>query len=172
MEVSAARREILARLDISLDLIAERGLREYGEAVTLEVAERSAGGRIHELEPAAAVAWKKLKAAAVDEGVELLIVSAFRSVARQAEIIESKLAEGRSLEGILSVLAPPGFSEHHTGRAVDVGTPGCPPVEEEFETTPAFRWLTDRAGEFEFTLSYPRGNRFGYRYEPWHWRHR
>lgn len=172
MEISAEKKEILARLGVPLELIAERGLREYGETASLVVAEHGSDGRRHELEPAAAAAWQALKADASDHGIELLIVSAFRSVGRQIEIVERKLAEGRSMEDILAVLAPPGFSEHHTGRAVDIGTPGCPPVEEEFETTAAFRWLMDNAERFGFALSYPRGNRFGYRYEPWHWCYR
>ncbi len=172
MEISAERSGILRKLGISSQLIAARGLREYEEAVTLEAVGCRDDGRTHELEPAAAEAWRELKTAAAGNGVELLIVSAFRSVDRQIEIIERKLAAGQSMEDILAVLAPPGFSEHHTGRALDIGTPGCPPVEEVFETTTAFRWLMEHAERFGFTLSYPRGNPYGYQYEPWHWCYR
>jgi len=69
----------------------------------------------------------------------------------------------------LKVNTPPGYSEHHTGRAVDLATPGCPPLTEEFETTAAFAWLVRHAHRFGFTMRYPRGNRFGIAYEPWHW---
>ena len=65
--------------------------------------------------------------------------------------------------------APPGCSEHHTGRAVDIGTPHCKVLDEEFEQTEAFDWLVRFAGKFGFRLSYPRGNSCGYAYEPWHW---
>ena len=65
--------------------------------------------------------------------------------------------------------AAPGYSEHHTGRAIDITTPGTQPLEPAFETTPAFEWLTGSAHEFGFRMSYPRNNRHGIAYEPWHW---
>ena len=55
----------------------------------------------------------------------------------------------------------PGYSEHHAGTAMDIGTPDQPPAEESFEATPAFAWLHRRGGDFGFALSYPRGNRHG-----------
>lgn len=133
----------------------------------------SVGQDIYEREqkliPAAAAAWEAMKAAAEHDGETLQLVSAFRSVDYQRQIIERKLAAGQSWEKILWVSALPGFSEHHTGRTVDVTTPGSKALEEEFESTSAFRWLQRRAGEFGFTMTYPRGNEFGIAYEPWHW---
>jgi D-alanyl-D-alanine carboxypeptidase len=70
---------------------------------------------------------------------------------------------------LLGVSAPPGYSEHHSGGAVDVTTEGVPPLELDFEDTPAFRWLSDHAHKFGFHLSFPRDNPCGYAYEPWHW---
>jgi D-alanyl-D-alanine carboxypeptidase len=70
---------------------------------------------------------------------------------------------------VLSVTAPPGYSEHHTGRAVDVATPGSPVLETTFEQTRAFSWLQKHANNFGFYLSFPQGNASGYQYEPWHW---
>lgn len=110
-----------------------------------------------------------MKAAADAQGVTLQIVSAFRSVDRQAEIIRSKLEAGVPLEHILVVSAPPGYSEHHTGRAVDVTTPGTRALEEEFAGSAAFQWLSRNGSSFGYFLSYPRDNRQGYLYEPWHW---
>lgn len=159
----------LTALGISSDLIAARGLRECEEATTLEVAEVGAGGRDHLLVPAAAGAWRSLKAAALVDGIDLFIVSAFRSVDRQFEVVCRKLEAGMPIEEILTVCAPPGFSEHHTGCAVDVSTPGSHALEVEFDQTDAYAWLTKRAGEFGYCLSYPMGNICGYQYEPWHW---
>jgi D-alanyl-D-alanine carboxypeptidase len=156
-------------LGISRDALADRGLPACEEAACLEVAEVGRDGREHLLVEPAATAWRALKAAALDDGISLFIVSAFRSIERQAEIVRRKLAEGRCIDDILAVCAPPGFSEHHSGRAVDVSTPGVPSLEIEFEQTPAFAWLDGRAHEFAFYLSYPRGNALGYQYEPWHW---
>lgn len=128
-------------------------------------------GREAWLTPAAAVAWLAMREAAAVDGIELILVSSFRSVARQAELLAVKLAKGIPLEEALVVSAYPGFSEHHSGNAVDIGTSGARHLEEEFEFTPAFDWLVNRAGSFGFSMTYPRDNRFGIAYEPWHWCH-
>lgn len=148
-----------------------RGLVRFPEASVLEVAEIGDDDREHRLTPAAATAWRKLKAAAARDGETLAVVSAFRTIERQAEIIRGKLRAGRSMDEILEVSAFPGYSEHHTGRAVDVSAPACEPLTGDFEQTSAFRWLKAHAGAHGFRLSYPRDNAFGYQYEPWHWCH-
>ena len=159
----------LASLGISLDTIEARTLVLYPEATELVVAETGEDARQHRLVPPAARAWGSLKQAAHADRVGISIVSAFRSVERQAEIVRAKLARGQSIDEILSVSAPPGYSEHHTGRAVDLTTAGVRPLELEFEGTDAFEWLCGNAERFGFFLSYPRHNRHGYMYEPWHW---
>jgi D-alanyl-D-alanine carboxypeptidase len=110
-----------------------------------------------------------MKSAAAADDVTLLPLSAFRSVARQARIIRRKLAAGQTIEDILRVNAVPGCSEHHTGRALDFGTPGHLQLQSSFSRTRAFRWLKRHAARFGFYLSYPRNNRQGIAYEPWHW---
>jgi D-alanyl-D-alanine carboxypeptidase len=159
----------LEELGISAELISARALPMHAEARELVVAELGENGREHLLIPAAAAAWKQLTAAARNGGVHLQIASAFRSVERQAEIVRRKLEEGLSIDTVLLVSAPPGFSEHHTGRAVDIDTPDCPSLNGAFAQTDAFQWLLLHAQEFGFTLSYPEGNPHGYEYEPWHW---
>lgn len=156
---------------VPLATLKARGLVHYPEAQSLEIVEVGADGREHRLTPDAAVAWQDLRAAAERDGESVTIVSAFRSIERQAEIIRARLAAGRALDEILTVLAFPGFSEHHTGRAIDVSTPGCKPATVEFEQTSAFGWLMAHAGRYGFRLSYPRDNAMGYQYEPWHWCH-
>lgn len=159
----------LEDLGISSALIAVRGLRLCPEAVQLELAEIGADGREHRLAPEAAAAWRRMKDAAFQAGVCLFIVSAYRSIDRQTEIIRRKLDAGQKIEDILCVSAPPGFSEHHSGRAVDLGVPDTPLLETCFDQTAAFRWLQQHAGRFGFVLSYPADNPQGYQYEPWHW---
>jgi D-alanyl-D-alanine carboxypeptidase len=110
-----------------------------------------------------------MRSSALSSGVVITIVSAFRGVDRQAEIIRAKLARGLTLDAILCVSAPPGYSEHHTGQAIDVTTEGVTPLELEFENTAAFRWLSKNAARFGFALSFPAENAYGYAYEPWHW---
>lgn len=128
-------------------------------------------GREAFLTPCAASAWVAMRDAACADGIELILISAFRSMARQAELLAAKLAKGMTLEQALEYSAYPGHSEHHSGNAIDIGTPSARHLEEEFEITPAFFWLTANARHFGFSLSYPRGNPYGIAYEPWHWCH-
>lgn len=125
--------------------------------------------RPQKLTPAALAAWQGMKQAAARELVTLHLISAYRSVQYQQDLIANKLRKGQSLEQILCVNAAPGYSEHHTGRAIDIGTVNCPALTEEFEKTDAFQWLTMNAGAFGYALSYPRNNPQGIDYEPWHW---
>jgi len=161
--------KITDQLGICQAALAARGLPVCAEAQCLEVAEIGADGREQRLIEPAAAAWRALKAAASADGIALSIVSSFRSIERQTEIIRRKLDAGQAIEEILTVCAPPGFSEHHTGRAVDVSTPGVRALVVEFDRTPAFAWLTAHANDFGFRLSYPAGNAQGFEYEPWHW---
>jgi D-alanyl-D-alanine carboxypeptidase len=160
---------IIEQLGISRISLAARGLREYREAGHLEVAEIGDDGKAHLLIPTAARAWREIKNAAGADRISVFIVSAFRGIERQAEIIRNKLDAGEGIEDILKVCAPPGYSEHHTGCAVDIVTAGDPLLEISFEDTPAFRWLVNHAHRYGFHLSFPEGNACGYHYEPWHW---
>jgi len=116
----------------------------------------------------AARAWLRMRDAARADGIVLDAISGYRGHAYQLGIFERKLRRGQSIAQILTVNAAPGYSEHHSGRALDIGTPGEPPAEESFEGTPAFAWLARRAWEFGFVMSYPRDNPHGITYEPWH----
>ncbi len=117
-----------------------------------------------------AAPWRRMQAAALSScEVVLQPLSGFRSVERQVEIIRGKLLLGESITDILLSLAAPGYSEHHTGRALDIGSDESPPLEESFADTKAFAWLQLHAHEYGFTLSYPPQNRHGFVYEPWHW---
>jgi D-alanyl-D-alanine carboxypeptidase len=141
----------------------------FKEAENLEDVEPNLLGMMQRLAPETAAAWRELKSSAADAGVQLLLVSGFRSIRHQADLIRRKLAAGQSIEKILTVNAAPGFSEHHTGRAIDIASPGTRPLTAEFDTSIAFRWLQANAGRFGFRMPYGRGNRFGFEYEPWHW---
>jgi D-alanyl-D-alanine carboxypeptidase len=158
------------RLGIPEDYAARARQRIHPEAKRLVSIGRAADdGKRLRLAPRAAAAWRRMAAAAAADGVTLLPLSAFRSVARQTTIIRRKLARGQPIEKILRVSAVPGCSEHHTGRALDLGAPEHLDLEVSFGRTPAFRWLVKHAGRFGFQLSYPRRNPDGINYEPWHW---
>lgn len=141
----------------------------FEEAVHLVAAGHDAFGREVLLAPEAATAWLGMQRKSEADGVRLLLLSGFRSVSRQREIVQRKLDAGLSLDAILRVSAYPGFSEHHTGRAIDLGAPDCEHLSEAFERTPEFAWLVNHASQFGFSLSYPRENPHGIVYEPWHW---
>ncbi len=161
--------ELAAQLGVPADYAQSRSLPLQPEAAELVPVGVSPEGRKIELSPKGARAWEQMRAAAARDGIELQPLSGFRSVGRQAEIIRGKLAGGRTIAEILTVLAAPGYSEHHTGLALDIGSPGAPPLEEGFGDSPAFRWLELRAGSFGFRLSFPRENPHQIAYEPWHW---
>ena len=162
-------RELHEELGIPADYAAAGGPPSFDEAQELVEVGPNLVGRMQRLTPEAARQWRAMVAAADQVGIQLLIVSGFRGVEYQAGLIRKKLEAGQAIEEILRVNAAPGFSEHHTGRAVDIATPGSRPLTEEFEGTDAFRWLTSRAIEFGFSLTYPRDNPWGIAYEPWHW---
>ena len=115
-------------------------------------------------------AWSHMREAALRDGVVLEAISGYRSHDYQLGIFERKLARGQTVRQILAVNAAPGYSEHHSGLALDIGTPDEAPAEESFEGTAAFAWLRQHASGFGFTMSYPRDNPHGIVYEPWHWR--
>ena len=117
----------------------------------------------------AAAAWNGMRDAAAQASIELLVVSAYRSVEYQVQVIQRQLAKGKTIQDILTRVAAPGFSEHHSGCALDLTTQGFDAVEEEFEDSSAFKWLVTNAATHGFHLSYPRDNPFGVIYEPWHW---
>jgi len=156
-------------LGIPLHYAHDRNLQLFEEALSLVTAEIDPNGKIHRLTEAANQRWKAMKHAAAKDGLPLILVSGFRGVDYQAGLIRKKLDQGQIIDDVLKVLAAPGYSEHHTGRAIDITAPDCPPCSEKFEHTDAFAWLTMCAGEFDFSLSFPRGNRYGFIYEPWHW---
>lgn len=158
-----------AALGLPADYAQASGLPLHPEPRLLHAAGRDRGRRVLWLLAPVARAWQAMQVAAHREAVRLEALSGYRSHAHQRGIVERKLARGLPLAAVLRVNAAPGHSEHHSGRAIDLGTPGEPPAEESFAATPAFAWLQAHAGDFGFRLSYPQGNPHGIAYEPWHW---
>ena len=159
--------DILERL--GLDFAEMRGRAPYPEAEQLVSVGLDCNGREALLAPDAATAWARLRDAARCDGCDVLLVSAFRSYEYQVRLWERKLRAGETPAQIRRVLGVPGFSQHHTGCAIDVGTPGCTDLTERFEATAEFRWLAEHAQMFGFTMPYGRDNARGVAYEPWHW---
>lgn len=161
--------DLFSQLGIPFDYGRTPPLPRYAEADVLEGVEANIVGRAQKLAPDTARDWQRMKRAAEHDDVVLLIVSGFRSIAYQVELIRSKIAAGQRIEDILRVNAAPGFSQHHTGRAIDIATPGARPLTADFETTEAFAWLDRHAGSYGFRMPYGRDNDLGLEHEPWHW---
>jgi D-alanyl-D-alanine carboxypeptidase len=163
----------IATLNDALGIPGDHGLKRLIPIQTEAARLASIGVDIYQREqrllPEAAAAWQSMRDFASADGVELQVVSAYRSINYQEGILRRKLEKGQDIEEILRVSAAPGYSEHHTGRAIDITTPGSPVLEEDFEQSEAFTWLVESAGNFGFRMSYPRGNPHGVAYEPWHW---
>jgi zinc D-Ala-D-Ala carboxypeptidase len=114
----------------------------------------------------AAKGYTEMKAAAAKEGASLKIISAFRSVADQTKIVNDKRKNGESDTKIYKSSSEPGYSEHHTGKAMDLNS-----LNPTFGTTKEGKWIEANASKFGFEVSFPRGNKQNIIYEPWHIRY-
>tara|TARA_Y100000814_G_scaffold248204_1_gene194105 strand:+ start:351 stop:935 length:585 start_codon:yes stop_codon:yes gene_type:complete len=117
----------------------------------------------------AAQSFVKMKNHAKRDSVDLQFVSAFRSFDYQKKIIQRKLKRGDSIKKILRENKLPGYSEHHTGKAIDITSKELNGLSVSFEDTKEFAWLVKNASIYNFYLSYPKDNKEGIMYEPWHW---
>ena len=126
-------------------------------------------GRKQYLSADAASAWKDMEEAAKNSGINLLFVSGFRSYSYQASIIKRKIDRGLLIEDILKYNKLPGFSEHHSGRAIDITNSPNAGLSDDFVYTDEYRWLLDNCDRFGFRLTYKEGNNTDIMFEPWHW---
>lgn len=104
---------------------------------------------------------------AKDDGVDLWVVSGFRSFETQADLKDGYTVTYGT--GANAFSADQGYSEHQLGTTVDFTTSGINGGLSGFGETKAFEWLQKNAYKYGFILSYPEGNSY-YVYEPWHWR--
>ncbi len=161
---------LLESLEIDVDQYSTaHQLELVAEPFILEYAGKDRYRRALWLEYNTKQAWLGMRRNAKSDNVMLEAISGFRGHHYQMGIFQRKMAHGLSVNEILNVNTAPGFSEHHSGRAIDISTVGEPAVEQSFEQTAAFNWLNKFAGDFGFRLSYPHNNIHGISYEPWHW---
>lgn len=104
-----------------------------------------------------------LRQARID-GIDLQVESGYRSVRYQRLIFSRMLAEGRDFDDIIRFVAPPGYSQHQLGTAVDFY-----PSDWRFAATADYAWLQDNAARFCFEQTYSRDNKEGMPWEAWHW---
>ncbi len=111
----------------------------------------------------------------------IAVQSGYRAVSKQDELYwrEVKRQRNAGLDEVAAqtaagqIVKRPGYSEHHTGLAVDLGGNGNFSLEESFEQTAAFTWLVEHCDEYGFILRFPKGKEAitGVIYEPWHYRY-
>ena len=126
-------------------------------------------GREQFLDSEAAESFFEMKNAAKKDSIDLQFVSAFRSFNSQKKIIERKLSKGYLIKKILEENKLPGYSEHHTGRAIDLTSKKLNTLSTQFENSKEFKWIVQNASIYNFYLSYPKDNKERIMYEPWHW---
>jgi D-alanyl-D-alanine carboxypeptidase len=121
----------------------------------------------------AATATERLFAAAGREGVHLASNSTYRPYVDQQRIYASD-RHRLGVAGADRLTARPGYSEHQTGLAIDIGTASrhCD-LDPCFAATPEGRWLAANAWRYGFLLRYPEGQEqvTGIEFEPWHFRY-
>ena len=147
----------------------------YDEATPAEltvVGQYRDTGREVQMRSDAAAALAGMLAEATAAGVRIIPISGFRSMEYQAGLFQKAVTKYGSEAVAGGWVARPGYSEHHTGSAVDLGAEEFPACDcaTPFEETAEFQWLCENAGRFGFELSFPRNNQRGINYEPWHWR--
>lgn len=135
----------------------------------------------------AKTAFLKMKKAAAEAGIQIEIVSAYRSFQRQKEIFEGKynrfidqgLTPIQAIEKIIEYSTIPGTSRHHWGTDIDIIDGGASPRPKSVLQPELFHgkgpfcklkeWLNDNANDFGFYEVYTdNANRKGFKYEPWH----
>lgn len=148
------------------------GHRAFDEAPAEDLVALSANGSIR-LRAAAAVQYDAMAADAAAAGIRLVPLSGYRSHAEQETVFFSlKAARGQNAQTRAEVSAPPGYSEHHTGYAIDIGDASQAEthLSQSFADSRAYPWMEANAVRFGFELSFPPDNLQGVAFEPWHWR--
>ena len=119
---------------------------------------------------------------AKEDGIDLLVVSAYRTIEYQQQNFDNSVQDRMDNRGMtydeayadtLAEVALPGESEHNAGLALDIMCEEYQSMDDDgFENTDAFRWLNEHAAEYGFILRYPKGKQdvTGIIYEPWHYR--
>lgn len=137
------------------------------EASDLVTLSKEYSSRGHKIKKVAAEPLMKMIDAAKKEGIDLLVISGYRTESTQAGLYNNSVKRNGE-EHALIYSAKPGYSEHQLGLAVDLND-----TEERFDQTKEYKWLKANSYKYGFIERYPKGKEFitGYGYEPWHYRY-
>lgn len=139
----------------------------------------------YQLDKKAASSAKELLKGAKDAGFDMQLCSAYRTVAKSAELYERKVNqyisagydEATAKTEAAKWVAPPGTSEHHTGLAMDLVSSDYwgyySDLEHDYDKFDSFKWMYEHCAEYGFILRYPKDKQdiTGITYEPWHYRY-
>lgn len=158
--------------------------------ITSEVAEdqlTTLSDNSHQLDSRVADAYEQFSNAATEAGYPLVVISSFRSVATQEQVFNANVqtleAQGYSAEEANTetkkTITEPGFSEHHTGLAIDVvdqswyNNYSTTVLDSAYGEQPGAQWIAENAPKYGFIIRYPEGEEAvtGITYEPWHLRY-
>ncbi|WP_301724823.1 M15 family metallopeptidase [Planococcus shixiaomingii] len=119
-------------------------------------------------------AFEEMRQAALKKSIDLVAFSTYRDFARQKELYKGYVAkDGQKAADRYS--ARPGYSEHQTGLAFDIGEAGQEQhwASASFGETKGGKWLAENAHNYGFILRYPKGSESitGYMHESWHYRY-
>lgn len=106
----------------------------------------------------------EMLAKAHEDGIELLAESAYRSINYQNRIFVRRMKQGHTFEETCRYVAPPGYSQHMLGTAIDFS-----PSDWSFAESPQYQWLQENGADFGFEETYSRNNRYHISWESWHW---
>lgn len=138
-----------------------------GTFVPTNLVSLSSGRQVTESTKAA---FERLQQDAVKAGISIRDASAYRSIAYQEEVYDRYLQKD-SHDQVDTYSSRPGYSDHHTGEAIDVvGSKGD---LTDFTGTPEAAWVAKNAWKYGFIVRFPKGQEdvTGYIYEPWHIRY-
>lgn len=119
------------------------------------------------IRPEAYSALNEMAQAALNDGIRLLVSSAYRSYSYQENLF-NHYVNVDGLEEAERESARPGTSQHQLGTAVDFGS-----ISDDFDKTQMGQWIYKNAVDYGWSLSFPKGYEdvTGYRWECWHFRY-
>ena len=136
-----------------------------------------------QMETTAASALLAMLAAMRADGIrDTYVTSGYRSYTYQQQLFsyyvsqekqnDPALSDAQAEAIVLTYSAKPGTSEHQTGLCADFMTDAMTDLDNSFERSRAFEWLSENAAKYGFILRYPNGREdvTGYAYESWHYR--
>lgn len=153
---------------------------EYCESI--ETAKVYESWREYYMDSRMAEYLKQMINAAAEDGHQLIVMSAFRTIKYQQDNFDKSVQDRMDNKGMtyeeayadtLKEVQLPGYSEHNAGVAADIMSDEYVSMDDDgFENTEAFKWLTEHAADYGFILRYPKGKESvtGIIYEPWHYR--